>query len=189
MEELRRFQSACELRPDAFIRYTYPAALDQARAALAGLVKVPADEVVLVPNATTAVNTVLRSLTYATGEKIFYFNTTYGAVEKTVDYLEETTAVRGVKLDLAYPLSDDALVDQFRAAVRAENARQPGAAGLAILDTVVSMPGVRMPFERLVGVCRDEGVLSLVDGAHGVGHIPLDLGALDADFFVSNCHK
>ncbi len=43
---------------------------------------------------------------------------------------------------------------------------------------------VRVPFERLVEECRNYGILSLVDGAHGIGHVPLDLGKLDADFFV-----
>jgi selenocysteine lyase/cysteine desulfurase len=28
-----------------------------------------------------------------------------------------------------------------------------------------------------------------VDGAHGVGHLEMDLGKLDPDFIVSNCHK
>ena len=60
---------------------------------------------------------------------------------------------------------------------------------LAIFDTVVSMPGVRMPFEQLAAACKELGVMSMVDGAHGVGHVELDLGALGADFFVSNCHK
>ncbi|KAI9819334.1 MAG: hypothetical protein M1832_004039 [Thelocarpon impressellum] len=189
MDALRRFQAECELRPDVFIRYTYPAALDRARSALADLVKVPVDEVVLLQNATTGVNTILRSLVFEPGQKVLYFNTTYGACERTVDYLEETTPVKGLKLELSYPLSDDALVDMFRGAIRQENATQPGRVKVALLDTVVSMPGVRMPFERMVQVCRGEGVLSLVDGAHGVGHIPLDLAKLDADFFVSNCHK
>lgn len=60
---------------------------------------------------------------------------------------------------------------------------------MAVFDTVVSAPGVRLPFERLVGVCRERGVLSLVDGAHGAGCVGMDLGGLDADFWVSNCHK
>jgi selenocysteine lyase/cysteine desulfurase len=51
------------------------------------------------------------------------------------------------------------------------------------------MPGVRMPFERLTQKCKELGVMSCIDGAHGVGHVEIDLGTLDPDFFVSNCHK
>ncbi len=63
-------------------------------------------------------------------------------------------------------------------------------ARIAKFDTVLTFPGVRLPWERLVKACRDTKVLSLVDGAHGIGHIDLThLGSLGPDFFTSNCYK
>ncbi|KAI9718608.1 MAG: hypothetical protein M1812_004059 [Candelaria pacifica] len=182
-DTLRDFQDQAEATPDPFIRFEYPRRLAESRRAMASFLNVPVEEVVFVPNATTAINTVLRNLTFNEGDKIAYFSTIYGACEKTVDYITETTPAGSVKVEYTYPVSDDWMVQQFRDLLRAEKVK------VAIFDTVVSVPGLRMPFERLAEACREADVLSIVDAAHGVGHIPLDLRALKADFTVSNAHK
>lgn len=187
-DALRKAQDDCEARPDAYIRYAYPKALDVSREAVANVVNAPVNTCVFVPNATTGVNTVLRSIDYAAGDVIFYFATIYGACEKSVVYITETTPAECHKIEFTYPLSDDALCDAFEKAVSEIKAAGKNPK-LAIFDTIVSLPGVRMPFERLVASCREHGILSLVDGAHCVGQIPIDLTHLDPDFFVSNCHK
>lgn len=141
-----------------------------------------------VSNATTGVNVVLRNLTFESGDYILYCDTIYGACEKTVTYITETTPAKSIKVEYTLPVEDDWLVDELKKKVK-EVEQSGGRVKVAIFDTVVSMPGVRMPFERLTAACKELGVLSCVDGAHGIGHVELDLSKLNPDFFVSNCHK
>lgn len=133
-------------------------------------------------------NTVLRNLVFEKGDVIIYFSTIYGACEKTIIYITETTNAEARKVEYTYPVSDGLLCAKFTELVKKikSEGRLPK---IAVFDTVASMPGVRMPFEQLTRLCREHGVLSLIDGAHGIGQIPLNLGELDPDFFVSNCHK
>jgi hercynylcysteine S-oxide lyase len=132
---------------------------------------------------------VLRNLQYKKGDVIIYFDTIYGACEKLISSLMETHPhVASRKVGYELPCTHNVIVNSF-----VELVRQVKSEGLspklALFDTIVSMPGVRFPFERLTAECKKAGILSCIDGAHGVGNIPLDLRSLDADFFVSNCHK
>ncbi|GCB21341.1 hercynylcysteine sulfoxide lyase [Aspergillus awamori] len=165
---LRHFQDQVEARPDPFIRYTTPKELDVSREAVAKLLNVPRSECVFVKNATTGVNTVLHNLPFKSDDVIII--------------LKPSTALSKKAL---YPLSN---LEPLRFVVR--EARSEGLnVKLALFDVVTSLPAVRFPFERLTEVCRKEGILSLIDGAHGIGQLPLDLGELQPDFFTSNCHK
>lgn len=189
LEQLQAFQRDSETKPDHFIRYEIPRQLDESRAAIASFLRVPVAEVVFIPNASTGVNTVLRSLQYQQGDVIVYFSTIYSACEKTVEYLVESTPVQGEMVELQYPIADDDVVRRFEEALNQLKTRGKKAR-VAIFDTVSSIPGVRVPWERLVESCRNAHVMSLIDGAHGVGHLSLThLKKVDPDFFVSNCHK
>lgn len=185
---MHQYQDRSEARPDAFIRYDYPKLLDESREAIAKYLHVPASTCVFIPNATTGLNTVLRGLTYQPSEVIIYFATLYGACQKTVDFITETTPAESYKIDYTYPVSDQFLCSALEEAIRSLR-KQGKSPKLAIFDTIVSLPGVRMPFERLTAICKQNEIYSVIDAAHCVGHIPLDLGELDADFFFSNCHK
>ncbi|KAF3043360.1 hypothetical protein E8E11_008773 [Didymella keratinophila] len=167
---LRSFQDLAEARPDSFIRYQYPTYLNASRAAVADLINAPPKTVVFVPNATTGVNTVLRNLIFEEGDHIVYFATIYKGCNLTVEYITETTPAKAVKVDYTYPVEDDWLVEAFEKKVQ-DVRNAGGKVKIAIFDTVVSMPGVRVPFERLTEACKELGVLSLVDAAHGVGHV------------------
>lgn len=191
----RELQDQIEARADHFLRYAFPRLLDQARVAVAPLLGVATDEVVLLPNVTTGINTVLRSLVFAKGDVILHFSTDYDANYKTIDYVCESTSAEQVLVEIQYPIEDDEIVKRFRDMVRIVNDRDESSSQkkrvkIALFDTVVAFPGVRMPWEALIKACRELGVLSLIDGAHGIGHIDLtSLGEVGPDFFTSNCYK
>lgn len=188
----RQIQDLYEARPDPFIRVTYPPLLDESRAALAALVQAPINDIVLVGNATIGVNTVYKNLTWNEDGKdtILSFSTIYGACGKIEDWVVDTqkgkVGLREMELD--YPLEDDEIIAIFRDTVKALEA-EGKRARICLFDVVTSSPGVRFPWEAMVAACKELGVLSLVDGAHSIGMIPLNLGAVQPDFFVTNCHK
>lgn len=189
MDERAAHQRSFEARPDVHKYRDTPALIAASRAAVAPLLGAPAAEVVLVPNASTGVNTVLRNLPFREGDVVIYFSSVYDACRRTVESLAETTPVRGWQVEVEHPLEDDEVVRRFREGVLA--ARAAGKRVLAAdFETVMSLPGGRLPWERLCGVCKEFGVLSLVDAAHGVGHVDLThVGEVSPDFLVTNCHK
>ena len=166
--------------------------LNESRAAVAELVNAPVDSVVFVANATEGVNTVLRNLAWDDDCKdvVITFTTVYGACGNSVDYLVDYNKgkVSHRQIELNYPVEDEEILDKFRSAVKMVEA-EGNRVKVCMFDVVSSMPGVVFPWQDMVKLCRELGVLSLVDGAQGVGMVHIDLSKADPDFFVTNCHK
>jgi len=140
------------------------------------------DGLVFVESATMGVATVLRGLALRPGDRVVTTDHVYGAVMQQLRHAERSL---GVVVDVAHvPFPLDA-PEQVVAAV---TPRLPGAR-LAVLDAVTSATGLVWPFAALTAACRRAGVPVLVDGAHAPGLVPVDLRALDADWFVGNLHK
>jgi selenocysteine lyase/cysteine desulfurase len=185
----RRLQDAIEARSDPFIRYQIPKLLIESRTIIASYLDVSVDEVVFVPNATTAVNTVLRNLKFLSGDVILYFSFAYPACIKTIQSVCETSPARSHCIDITFPIEDCEFINVLESVVN-NLAEKDNRACLLMFDTVVTFPGLCLPWKLLLEFCRSRDILSLVDGAHGIGHV--DLKSLiqgRPDFFTSNCYK
>jgi len=163
------------------------------RSKLSKILNCATENVALIANATTGTNAVLRDLVYKSNDAILTFSITYGAVDKNIDYLIETEKMRGIQLhkvvvNFNMPMSTEDILKTLKRSIDEAQSRGKKIR-IGIIDTISSRPGLRLPWVEMVKILKEKQILSLVDGAHGIGHIPIDLHASDPDFFVSNCHK
>jgi len=183
LEAQRRVQERMEANPMRFFLRELEAGLDRARAALGALVGARPEDLAFVPNATHAVNAVVRSFPLAPGDELLALDQSYPAC---LNALAFAAAERGARLCLArvpFPLSSP---EEVVAAVRA--ALSPRTR-LALLDHVTSPTGLVLPIARLVAELEGRGVAVLVDGAHALGMLPLALDRLGASYYTANAHK
>jgi len=172
-----------EQQPTRFFNSTILPALRTAADELGGFLGVRGQDIGFVGNATEGVNGVLRSLPFAAGDEIVALGHVYGAVRNTVRHVCAVSGARMVEVAVAFPRPDDAEILAGLAAALGPRTK------LAVLDHITSSSALLLPIGAMIELCHARGVKVLVDGAHAPGQVALDLRALDADWYVGNCHK
>ena len=137
----------------------------------------------ILENSSTAIDTILRSYPFVKGDKFVISSTTYRACATTVKFLENRIGIEVILIELNFPLTNAEILDKFRDEFEKNSPK------LCLFDIVSSQPAIRFPFEKITELCREYGVLSLVDGAHGIGLVELSLKDLKPDFLVTTLHK
>jgi isopenicillin-N epimerase len=180
LDEYQRVQREIERNPvEALSLYRgFPGAIASVRQRLAEYVGADPANVVLVPNATTGVNLVARSLALRPGDEVVSTTHEYGGNDLLWQWVCERAGARYITVDT----TPSRAADELLAAVT-ERTR------VLFVSHVSSSTALRFPAEEICRRAREAGVPVLVDGAHAPGHLDLDLEALDADWYTGNCHK
>lgn len=177
------WQRELESQPVEFLSRRSPELLYQSRLELANYLHTKPERLVYVPNTTTGINTIARSLALSDHDEVLTTDHEYGATERTWRFLSRKNGYSLRKVNLSVPLENsDSLVDLFWKAVTP-------ATRVIFLSHITSQTSCIFPVKAICEKARTAGILSVVDGAHAPGQIDLDLDDLGADFYVGNLHK
>ncbi|MDR3457509.1 MAG: aminotransferase class V-fold PLP-dependent enzyme [Verrucomicrobiae bacterium] len=172
-----------ERQPLQFLVRELEAHLDATRARLAQFIGANADDLVFLPNATTGLNAVLRSLSFTSGDELLVTDQEYNASRNALNFVAERSGAGVVVAKIPFPFRT---ADDLAAPILANVTPRTR---LVLLDHVTSQTGIILPVAPLVAELNRRGVDTLVDGAHAPGMVPLDLNRLGATYYTGNCHK
>jgi isopenicillin-N epimerase len=182
-ESYQRWQRELELQPTAFFARRIPDLMRSSRETLAEYLGTSSQNLAYVTNATTGLNIVARSLKLGPDDEVLATDHEYGAIDRTWQFIAQKQGFKYINHPIDLPvLPANSLVDAFWQGVTPRTK-------VIYISHITSPTALILPVEEICRRARQQGILTVVDGAHAPGQIPLCLDELGADFYSGNLHK
>ena len=154
--------------------------LEATRAKVAQSLNATADEIVLGENATIGINIVANGIAWQPGDNLVL--TTHEHPGNRIPWYNLIKRY-GVQLRfLNVREDDDQMLDELAGLIDSRTR-------LLSLSHVSRRTGVRFPAQAITALAQRHGIPVLWDGAQSYGAIPVDVKALDCDFYTFSGHK
>lgn len=182
-DELQRFQMELESEPVQFLTVASLKYLKESREALGNYIGCHEEDIVYVSNPSYAINIIAKSLKLDAGDEILSTDLEYGALDRTWNYYTRKAGARYIRQHIELPLvSKEKLIDDFFKGLTPRTKA-------IFISHITSSTALILPVKEICAIAKQKGLLTIVDGAHVPGHIPLNLAELEADIYTGACHK
>ncbi len=180
-EEYQRWQMEMEKQPVEFLGRCITGLLAESRSVLGEYVGTHADNLVYTQNVTISMNIIARSLELGTGDEVLASDHEYGAMDRMWRFLSREHGFTYVNQPVKLTSHDD-FIESFWQAVTPHTR-------VIFLSHITSPTAIIFPIQEIIRRAREKGIITIIDGAHVPGQLPLDLDSLGADFYGGNLHK
>lgn len=177
------WQRTLEAEPVQHIAYRGASLLRESREALAKFVGADCDDIVFTHNPTHALNIVIKNLSLSPGDEILTTDWEYGALDRTWNYYSAQRGWVYRRQPIPLPILD--AEDFERNFWQGLNERTR----VVFLSHITSSTALILPVERICKRAKELGLITIIDGAHAPGHVPLNISKLDPDYYAGACHK
>ncbi|UCD44136.1 MAG: aminotransferase class V-fold PLP-dependent enzyme [Candidatus Bathyarchaeota archaeon] len=139
--------------------------------------------VALTQNATMGMNLLANGLDLPAGVGVLTTDIEHPGGRCGWELLAERKGTKLHKAEIPIPAeSPEQIVDAFERAIEPETR-------VMSFPHISSAHGIIMPVRQLCSLAREQGIISIIDGAQATGHIPIDVKAIGCDAYYSSPHK
>ena len=175
-------EKSASLEVDGYPRWGYET-LDGHREKFAKQFGCKKEELALMHNATEAMSTVAAGLDLAAGDEVIMTDQEHpsGKGAWFVREARHGVVIKTVVLPLP-PRNAEQLADLLISAIGPRTR-------ILSFSGITTTTGLILPVKEICAAARAKGVMTLVDGAHMHGQIPVDMHDLGCDFMAGSPHK
>lgn len=152
-------------------------------ARLAKLVGCAPDELIITRNTTESLDMIIGGYPWEAGDEAIMAEQDYGSM---LDHFEQVALRYGVVNKVVsvpnHPSSDEEIVSLYESQIGPRTK-------LMMVCHMINITGQILPVRKICDMAHRHGVVVMVDGAHCIGHIAVDIAALQCDYYGSSLHK
>jgi len=157
--------------------------LKTARTKLGEFIGCDGDDLFFVPNPTTGVTTIINSLEINPGDEILSTDHEYGALIRGWSSICKKTSARFIQREIPIPCTTHKDFTEYFWEGITEKTK------VIFISHITSSTAMIFPIHEICRRAREREILTIIDGAHVPGYIPLNISEIDPDVYVGACNK
>ncbi len=150
---------------------------------LAKFVGSTSEELIITRNTTESLDLIIGGFPWEKEDEAIYALQDYGSMKDHFELMVRRYGIKTKVVDIPnHPESDEEIVALY------ENVITPKTK-LLMVSHMINITGHILPVRKISDMAHKYGVEVLVDGAHCIGHIHVDIKELHCDYYGSSLHK
>ncbi len=152
-------------------------------ARLAEVVGCSPKNLIITRNTTESLDMVIKGMHWKEGDEAVFAQQDYGAMKDMFAQVARRYGIENTIVSVPnHPKSDDELINLYAKAITPKTK-------LLMICHMINITGQILPVRKICEMAHSKGVQVMVDGAHCIGHIQVDVDALGCDYYGSSLHK
>ena len=156
--------------------------VETVRRRLADIAGCDPEEMAITRNASESLQIAQNGIDLRRGDEVITTEQDYPRMLTTWDQRARRDGIVVTRLGFPVPTTADDLYQRFERAVTPKTR-------VLHFCHITNLTGQLFPVQRICRMARQRGILTIVDGAHTIGHFPYKISDLEPDYFGVSLHK